>query len=236
MIVLKQFATQPDVCQYLPDQTSQLLYEVVATLSPAEYEERMNAGWRKFGRYLFRPVCASCRECRPVRILINEFAPDRSQRRCSQRNADLEVRFARPAVDDERLALYNRYHAMQANNKGWQETEKTADGYAESFLHNPLRTGVEVTAWEGSVLQAVALTEVTPDTISGVYHYHEPEERERGLGVFVMLQTIELARHLGKPYAYFGYYVAGCPSLNYKTRFRPCEVRNDAGEWERFRA
>ena len=88
----------------------------------------------------------------------------------------------------------------------------------------------------GEILCAVALTDVTPHVVSGVYHFHAPDDalRKRGLGTFVMLQTIALAQKLGKPYAYFGYYVAGCGSLNYKSRFQPCEVRNDSGEWEPF--
>jgi arginine-tRNA-protein transferase len=236
MHLLHRFLTEPEPCAYLPEQTSRLLYEVVSELSPEEYEARMNSGWRKFGMYLFRPVCESCRECRPIRILADEFSPDRSQRRCLERNADLTVRFARPVVDDARVDLYNRYHAGQNAFKGWDEIVKTAESYAESFLYNPLRTGVEVSVWENDILRAVALTEVTPNVVSGIYHYHDPDEaiRRRSLGTFVMLQTIELARKLGKPYAYFGYYVAGCGSLNYKARFQPCEIRNEAGEWVPF--
>lgn len=236
MILLDRFVTEPESCAYLPEQTSRLLYEVVADLSPEEYEDRMNNGWRKFGMYLFRPVCASCKECRAIRILVNDFAPDRSQRRCLERNADLTVRFDRPIADDARVDLYNRYHAGQNAIKGWDEVVKTKESYAESFLYNPLRTGVEVSVWEGETLLAVALTEVTPTVVSGVYHFHDPDEslRKRGLGTFVMLQTIALAQQLGRPYAYFGYYVAGCGSLNYKSRFQPCEIRNDSGEWVPF--
>ena len=147
MLILDRFATEPEPCTYLPEQTSRLLYEIAAELSPEEYEDRMNHGWRKFGMYLFRPVCASCKECRPIRILANEFSPDRSQRRCLERNADLTVRFGRPVVDAVRVALYNRYHAAQNTSKGWEEVVKTPESYAESFLYNPLRTGVEVSVW-----------------------------------------------------------------------------------------
>jgi arginine-tRNA-protein transferase len=49
-----------------------------------------------------------------------------------------------------------------------------------------------------------------------------------------MLQTIELARRLDKPYAYFGYYVAGCASMSYKARFRPCEILGTDDIWRAF--
>ncbi len=58
---------------YLPEQQATLDYEIVARLSPEEYETRMNQGWRKFGAIVFHPVCADCRECRPIRIPVARF-------------------------------------------------------------------------------------------------------------------------------------------------------------------
>ena len=234
MILLDRFVTAPEPCPYLPDETSRLLYEVVAELTPQEYETRINTGWRKFGAFLFRPVCPTCRECRPLRVLVNDFSPDRSQRRALDANTDLIVRFAAPTADDARANLYNRYQAAQTDRKGWDATQKTVADYAESFVWNPLPTAVEVSVWHGETLIAVALTDTTPTTVSGVYHFHDPGDdwRKRSLGTFTILQTVALAAHLAKPYAYFGYTVAGCGSLNYKVRYKPCEIQNEAGEWQ----
>ena len=230
MIVVKRFVTGPDACVYLPEQQARQEYEMVARISSEEYEARMNAGWRKFGPMLFRPICSACSECRSIRIPIATFVPDRSQARALKRNADLTVRFSPPTLDTERLTLYNRYHAAQEARKGWPETEKTESDYATSFLINPV-AGVEISVWEGETLRAVALTDITPNVVSGVYHYHDPDCLSRSLGTFVILQTLELARLLAKPYAYFGYYVADCSSLNYKARFRPCELLGPDSVW-----
>ncbi|GAB4470036.1 MAG: arginyltransferase [Armatimonadaceae bacterium] len=230
MIVLHRFDVTEDPCFYLPDRVSHLNYEVVLDLSPAEYEERMNRGYRKFGMLVFRPDCPGCQECRPIRILADLFAPNRSQRRALKRNADLQVRYAEPTVDRARLDLYNRYHFWQEHRKNWPPTEKDEEDYRFSFLQNPLPS-VEVSVWEGTVLRAVALTELTPNTVSGIYHYHDPDCTDRSLGKFVMLHTIALAQRLGKRYAYFGYYVADCGSLRYKREFRPCEILGTDGIW-----
>ena len=66
MQVVQRFTEGPEGCMYLPGQQSTLTYEIVARLTPQEYEDRMNQGWRKFGMFLFRPVCATCQECRPA--------------------------------------------------------------------------------------------------------------------------------------------------------------------------
>jgi leucyl-tRNA---protein transferase len=230
MVILEQFATEPHPCLYLPSEEAELAYYYVARLEPAEYETLMNQGYRKFGPMLFRPVCAACDACRPIRIPSERFHPDRSQRRALKSNADLEVEIGTPAVDEERLDLWHRYHAAQESRKGWPEQERSADEYAFSFVYNPI-PAVEISVRQEGVLRAVVLTDVTPNVVSGVYHYHDPDAADRSLGTFCMLQTIELARRLQKRWAYFGFYVAGCSSMEYKARFRPCEILETDGVW-----
>ena len=232
MRILQQYGSGPEPCHYLPDRDATQEYVQVGQLSPEEYEALMDRGWRKFGPMLFHPVCEGCRECRPLRIPADLFTPDRSQRRTLTRNADLSVRYSQPTVDDARLDLYRRYHASQAAYKGWPDGDRTEKSYIFQFVRNPV-PAVEISVWEGDILRAVALTDVTPNVVSGVYHFHEPDCRPRGLGTFVMLHTIELARRLGRRWAYFGYYVAGCPSMSYKTNFRPCEILGTDGIWRR---
>ena len=215
---------------YLPEQQATLDYEIVARLSPEEYETRMNQGWRKFGAIVFHPVCADCRECRPIRIPVAPFAPDRSQKRALKQNADLTVRYTLPTSDNAHLDLYHRYHDAQTERKGWPEGERSLEDYAMQFVEGPL-PGVEISVWEGDLLRGVMLCDITPNVVSGIYHYHDPDARERSLGTFLILQTLLLAQQMGKAYCYLGYYVADCASMNYKRRFRPCEVLGTDGVW-----
>ena len=231
MQISEQFLSGPDRCHYLPDRLATQHYAVAGTLSPEEYETLMDAGWRKFGQTLFRPVCRACAECRPLRIPAARFAPDRSQERCRRKNADLEVRFAPPVTDAARLDLYKRYQAAQTDAKGWPDAERTLGSYKRQFVQNPVPS-VEISIWEADVLRAVAITDITPNAVSGVYHFHDPDCRARSLGTFALLQTIELAKALGKQWAYFGFSVAGCPSMEYKTRFHPHEILSPDGVWE----
>ena len=231
MKVLRTILGEEEDCIYLPGRPSQSEYRVVSELSADEYESLMERGWRKFGAALHRPVCASCRECRSLRVETEKFAPSRSQRRTLLKNADLTVAFTPPYLDDERLALYHRYHAAQEQSRGWPGVNKSPQDYFYSFVHNPV-PAVEIAVRDtGGTLRAVVLTDVTVNIVSGVYHYHDPDWRERGVGAFAMLQTIELARRMARKWVYFGYWVPGCPSLSYKANFRPCEVLGDDGAW-----
>ena len=216
---------------YLPDRQACLEYEFVAKLTPEAYEARMNQGWRKFGHLLFHPVCSACKECRPIRLRVNHFRPNRSQRRCAKRNADLEVRIGPPTLDTERLELYRRYHVAQTEMKAWPDQEVSVSDYAFTFVHSPLPTA-EISVWEDSTLLAVALVDLTPNVVSAVYHYYDPDHAQRSLGTFTLLQVIDFARVQNKHWVYFGYYVAGCSSMVYKGRFQPSEVLGPDGVWQ----
>src|SRR5262245_3162398 len=116
---LFRYVAAPSRCGYLPDQLWSLEYELVRTLEPAEYQERMLAGWRRFGATLFRPQCGSCSACRPLRVSVERFRPDRSQRRARKANeGQVELRVGRPSVTRAKLSLYDRYHAFQADARG----------------------------------------------------------------------------------------------------------------------
>jgi arginine-tRNA-protein transferase len=78
------------------------------------------------------------------------------------------------------------------------------------------------------------VTEVTPQVVSLIYHFHDPAQAERGLGTFVILHAFELARRLAKPWVYLGYFVQGCGSMEYKARFGPCELLEPDGTWRPF--
>src|SRR5436305_14178357 len=96
---LYHFLAPPSQCGYLPEQTWRLEYELVGALTPAEYMEFMRRCWRRFGDALFRPRCPACSACRSLRVLVDRFRPDRSQRRARKANEGaVTPRTGKPAV------------------------------------------------------------------------------------------------------------------------------------------
>src|SRR5262249_49150386 len=74
----------------------------------------------------------------------------------------------------------------------------------------------------GEIL-AVALTDVLSDGLSMVYSFFDPDEADRSLGTFMILDHVERANRMGLPYVYLGYWVAGSRKMDYKGRFLPQE-------------
>jgi arginine-tRNA-protein transferase len=217
-------------CEYLPEQRSQLRYEIIRHLTPDAYLSRMHAGWRRFGSVVFRPECPACRRCQSLRVPVCSFQPSLSQRRAWKANIDqLTVRVARPSRTPERILLFERFHRDGHARKGWPGEA----GDFDLFLANPFATE-EWSYWLRDRLLGIGYVDALADGLSAIYFYWEPAERRRSLGTFNILMLIDAARRRGLSYAYLGYYVAGCRSLEYKARFRPNETLAARGTWQPF--
>jgi len=157
--------------------------------------------------------------CRSIRVLVEQFAPDRSQRRNHKANQqEIRLEIGEPDVSDEKLGLYDRYHAFQVDNVGWNEhAPKDASDYFESFVDNPFPTE-EWRYYLGANLIGLGYVDVVASGLSAIYFFHEPAYRDRGLGTWNVLCTIAEAARRRLPYAYLGYLVEGCRSSVYKGR------------------
>jgi arginine-tRNA-protein transferase len=189
----------------------------------------MDLNFRRAGPVFFRPHCEGCRECRMIRVPVDRFRPDRSQRRCLKRNADLEVEVGPASPGRERLELYRRYLAARHDGQMTGSEEEF-----ESFLYaSPLRSE-QLSFRLGGRLVAVGVLDVEPLALSCVYCYYDPALPARSLGVLNVLRSIEECRRRGRPYLYLGFYVAGSRAMSYKGGYRPCELLSESGEWTRL--
>lgn len=232
---LLHFISPPSACSYLPWESASIEYELVTSLSADEYMKRMLNGWRRFGAMLFRPRCPECTGCRALRVDVACFYPTRSQRRCRKVNeGDVRLIIARPSVTQNKLDLYDRYHAHQAVTKGWPaHPPKDAADYRESYVNNPAFTE-EWRYLVGNDLIGVGYVDALPGGLSAIYYFHDPVLRHRSLGTWNVLCVLDEARRRELPWAYLGYYVEGCGSLEYKAKFRPNQLRLPDGSWNEF--
>lgn len=224
--IVEQLTEPPHPCAYLPGMSASLEIRVQVDVSPAELEAMLERGWRRFGPVYFRPVCADCQQCVTLRIPTATFHASKSQRRAVSKAARLTRRVARPQVDEERLALYARWHAHRENARGWQESPIDAERYAFDFAfpHPCVREVTFTDPDDGDRLVGVGIVDDTDVSLSAVYFFWDPELAPSSLGTAHITLLIEEARQRGLPYVYLGYRVEGCASLEYKGRFRPHEL------------
>lgn len=219
-----RFDTPPRRCSYVPTETASLSYRISSGMPGPVFAELLRRGWRRHGVHLFRPGCPACLKCRSIRVDVENFAPSHSQRRCRRRNAPVEVILEAPTVTAQHVALYNAWHADMSARRGWPLQQLTAEEYAESFLAGSWEFAREMRYLEAGRLVGVGLVDVVDEALSSVYFYHAPDWRPRGPGTFSALCEIDLCRRSGRRWCYLGYWIAECPSMAYKNRFRPHEI------------
>ena len=234
---LVRLVEEPRTCSYLPHEVASLEYRIVQDIAGEEYEQLLARGYRRFGRQLFRPHCGDCEQCVSVRVLRDEFRPSASQRRVLRRNSHIRAVRERVYVTGAHVELYNRYHGYMAEIRGWRPDKISRADYVDSFVSGGGDFARQWMFFEDERLVGVSLVDETPEAVSLVYAFHEPERRSESPGAFAILKQLEHAQAAGKRYAYPGYWIPNNQSMAYKSRYRPFErlVRHPApGEKPRW--
>lgn len=236
METLYQYIAPPSTCGYLPDQVWSLKYEMVGQMTVAEYQVRLQQGWRRFGSMLFRPLCPACQACQSLRVVVDAFRPSRSQKRAIKANRDdVELVIGKPSVSRSKLRLYDLYHAYQTETKGWPEhPAKDAASYSQSFVDNPIPTE-EWCYYLDKQLVGVGYVDCLPQGLSAIYFFYDPALRKRSPGTWNILSLLAQCAARRLPHLYLGYYVAGSRSMVYKSLFVPNQILGPDGIWRDFR-
>jgi arginine-tRNA-protein transferase len=181
---------------------------------------------------LYRPDCPDgCRACVPIRVPLADFAPSRSQRRLLARlSPRVVVSRGRPRFDSQHLALYNRHARMVSTaNTLCSPTE-----YELVFVNTCVTTHLVEYRIDGQ-FAGLSVVDKGHRALSSFYFCWEPRLARFSLGTFSALWEIQWAQQQGLSHYYLGYWIADCPSMSYKNRFRPYELRNwHSGAWTAF--
>ena len=224
---VRLFQTLPHTCGYYPERTAQnLVLDPSAPDLRQLYGPALARGFRRAGGHLYLPQCVRCDACTPCRVDVNRFQPDRTQKRCLRRNADLSVRELEAGFSPERYQLYGHYLQVRHAGGGMDDAQPSD---FDRFLTAPWSPTLFVEFRRKEQLLAVAVTDICPNGISAVYTFFDPGEQTRSLGTFAVLQQVELARRRGLSWLYLGFWIDGHPKMDYKRRFKPLQVRSAAG-------
>jgi arginine-tRNA-protein transferase len=236
------YLTAPSPCPYLKGQHERKVFTHLVGPRAGELNELLtHGGFRRSQSIAYRPACETCRACISVRVVTNDFKPSRNMRRAAARNADLigEMRGAAPT--SEQYSVFRAY--LDARHRDGGMVDMTVLDYAMMIEDSHVDTRVveyrrrgpdsSITGRGAGDILGVALSDVLSDGLSMVYSFFDPDEGERSLGTYMILDHIERAHKMGLPYVYLGYWVPGSRKMDYKGRFLPQERLLPSG-WVRF--
>ena len=235
------YVTAPQPCPYLDGRMERKLFTALQGDAADKLNNSLSKqGFRRSQNVLYRPSCADCSACLSARIRVADFAPSKSQKRVIKRNANLDRMASSPWATEAQYALFSDYLASRHATGGMADMDLFE--FAAMVEETPIRTrlieyrdaptNTPDDPYEG--LRAVCLTDVLDDGLSMVYSFFAPDLMKNSLGTYLILDHIALARELGLPYVYLGYWVPGSEKMGYKAKFKGVEVYRD-GAWETLR-
>ena len=217
------FATAPLPCPYLEGRVERRV--VTELLGPDA--DRLNdtlsrAGFRRSHGIAYAPVCPDCAACLAVRVVVDEFAPSRSQRRVSRLNAGLDAESHPPVATTEQFDLFAAYQRSRHGDGDMAKMEFL--DYQALVEDTPVRTRLTEIRDADRRLVAACLLDQLGDGLSAVYSFFDPSLHRQSLGTYIILWLIEEAKGLGLPHAYLGFWIADSTKMSYKAMFQPLEA------------
>jgi arginyl-tRNA--protein-N-Asp/Glu arginylyltransferase len=230
-VAVRFYETAVYTCSYLPGIQARSQVAIPSeAIDRQVYSQLIRIGFRRSGLYTYRPYCDACRSCTSVRIPVARFAPDRSQRRTQKRLQSLTALAAPLKFSEEHYQLYRRYQQARHMDGGMSADDPMQ--YAEFLLKSSVESWL-IEFRDGEQLKMVSLIDCLDDGLSAVYTFYDPDDARAGFGVYNVLWQVELARIIGLPHVYLGYWIEGCRKMSYKSAYQPLEKLQD-GLWVPF--
>lgn len=220
------FITAPAPCPYLQGHMERKVFSFLkGDNAPLQNSELTQRGFRRSQNIIYVPFCQNCSACVAVRVKAQDFPTTKSRRRIVNKNKDI-VRRIRPArATSEQFSILRAYLDNRHSDGGM--ADMTVLDYS-AMVEETAVDAMIVEYWlqeqdKPERLVAAALTDRLIDGLSMVYSFFDPDDQNRSLGQYMVLDHIRFSAELNLDHLYLGYWVENSAKMNYKAQFQPME-------------
>lgn len=225
MMSIPLFLTQDHPCSYLEGELARSVFvHPSCPMTSSIYAALMAQGFRRSGDDVYKPHCQQCSACIPIRLAVNEFKPNRSQKRCWKKNSRIRVIVKAPIFEQAHYDMYLRYQASRHGDGDMVHSSP------EDYLNFLSSTWSDTKFIEFSIdneLAGVAVIDQLENAWSAVYTFFEPKFSSYSLGVYAVLWQIEQAKKQQKTFLYLGFWIGACKKMAYKSDYQPMQLLID---------
>ncbi len=231
---LQFYVTTAYPCGYLPKKLAQSLIATPQTVVDAQlYSSLIQQGFRRSGKFAYRPHCEHCDACIPVRLPVAGFSANRTQQRAFKKHADLQVSIREVGFDADHFALYQAYQQQRhadSMDQGLAKEDEVSQ-YRQFLCQSNVDTVMVEFREAHGQLRMVSVCDLVNDGISAVYTFYDTSVAQASYGTYSILWQLAWASQLGLPYLYLGYWIANSAKMAYKQQFKP-QQRLIEGVWQ----
>lgn len=221
--------TKPLKCSYIKDNYEErLLLPITKKNNFRIIDKLTKLGFRRNIDYMYLPICKDCSKCISTRINIKNFTPSKSQKRNLNKNK--QIRFVQKELnrEEERYMLFRKY--LQLRHSDGMMLKMTKKDFNNFFYNTPSKSSVyDIISPSNNLVGSILLDEMS-DALSAVYSFFDPTISKNGLGIYLILKSIEQVRKMQKQFLYLGYWVKESKKMNYKKSFNSIQLFID-GNW-----
>ncbi len=220
---LQFYMTIPSPCPYLPGRMERKIFAQLDPITgPYLNNYLTHSGFRRSQNVLYRPACENCQSCKSLRVNTAMFQPTKSMKRTLARNNDLSSTVCPAMATDEQFDLLSRY--LKSRHEGGGMSDMDYSRYEMMVEECAAETEIIEYRNQAGRLIAAILIDVLMDGYSLVYSYFDPLEEHRSLGHYMILDHIRRCKDEEQPWLYLGYWVKESPKMDYKARYKPCQI------------
>jgi len=220
---LRFFQAADHPCPYLKGkQATNVFVDPNQEIDSGVYAFLSNYGFRRSGKQVYKPRCSNCEACLPIRVVINDFTPSKSQKRCLKKNEDLTPYQLSDIRNDECYALYEKY--ITGRHDDGDMYPPSYKQYTDFLSNSWGATRYLALRDQNKKLVSIAVVDLLHNGLSAMYSFFDPDEMKRSLGVYNILYQILWAQDQDLAFLYLGYLIHDCKKMSYKKAYQPYQV------------
>lgn len=224
----KLFRTLPSKCSYLDGKKEQRLFFKINSENNFLFSDLMKKGFRRNFNLMYLPVCENCNSCISSRIEVKNFSLKKSQKRNLLGNRNISFTNNSRVTKEVRYKLFKNYSSDR--HPDGQMKMMTENEFNEFVFSSPVGTEIHDIINEKGIYLGSILLDRLKDGLSAVYSFYDPTQKKKGLGIFMILKSIELIQKMGLEYLYLGYWIKESTKMNYKSNFKNFQILVN-GKW-----